>query len=36
MIQEGMKVSRLSGAESTVGKSGKFEFYTLRNRKPMK
>ena len=31
-----MKVSRLSGTESVVGQRGKFEFYALLNRKPMK
>jgi len=33
---EGMEISRLSGAESIVGQCGKFDFYVLLNRKPMK
>jgi len=36
IIQKGMKVSRLSGAESIVGEHGKFEFYALLYRKPKK
>ena len=33
---KGVKVSRLSGAESDVGQRSKIEFYALLNKKPMK
>jgi len=36
VIQKGVKVSRLSGAESVMGQRAKLEVYTLFNRKPMK
>jgi len=36
VIQKGMKVSGLRGAESVMGKRGKLEVYALFNRKPMK
>ena len=36
VIQKGVKVSGLSGAESVMGKRGKLEVYALFNRKPMK
>jgi len=36
VVKKGMKVSRLSGAESVTGKRGKLEVYTLFSRKPMK
>ena len=36
VVKKGMKVSRLSGAESVMGKRGKLEVYALFNRKPMK
>ena len=34
VIKTGVKVNRLSGAESVVGQRGKFESYALLNRKP--
>ena len=36
VVKKRMKVSRLSGAESVMGKRDKLEVYTLFNRKPMK
>jgi len=36
IIQKGMEVSELSGAESIVGQCGTFEFYALLHRQPMK
>ena len=36
VIQKGVKVSRLCGAESVMGQRAKLEFYALLNRKPMK
>jgi len=36
IIQKGMEVSRLSGAESIVGLHVKFELCALLKRKPMK
>ena len=36
VIQKGMQVSRMSVAESVVDQCGKFKFYALLNRKPMK
>ena len=35
VIQKGVKVSGLSGAESVMGKRGKLEVYALLNSKPM-
>jgi len=35
VIEKGVEVSRLSGAESVVRQRGKFESYALLNRKPM-
>jgi len=35
VIQKGVKVSGLSGAESVMGKRRKLEVYTLFNRKPI-
>ena len=36
VVKKGMKVSRLNGAESVMGKCGKLEVYALLNRKAMK
>jgi len=36
VIPKGVKISRLSGAESVMGQRGKLKVYTLFNRKPMK
>ena len=36
VVKKRIKVSRLSGAESVIGKCGKLEVYALFNRKPMK
>ena len=35
VVKKEMKVSRLSGAESVMGKRGKLEVYALFNRTPM-
>jgi len=35
VIKKGVEVSRLSGAESVMGQSGKFESYALLNKKAM-
>jgi len=36
VVKKGVKVSRLSGAESVMGKRGKLEVYAFLNRKAMK
>ena len=36
VVKKGMKVSRLSGAESVMGKRGELEVYALFSRKPTK